>query len=421
MARATALAAAAAALTLSAAAAGFADPMPESFYDAFATAANATLAQLPNASTYPSNGKAGSYGWSTSGYSGWTSGFFPGQLWRLYNRSSTVAPSADAGWWAANAAARTSPLAPEQFDASTHDVGFIVYTSFGAQWHLTGNETARDIAVQTAVTLCSRYSPVVGCLQSWGVHPPPNHEFEVIADNMLNLELLWWAGGATGNETMLAIANSHTQHMMRDLFQPFAPGCVWHLIVYDDRDGSIISRSSTPQGLGNNTVWSRGQAWIVHGFAIAFRFTGNASYLAQAQAAADCFIRLTTACCGNAQYNYAPFWDFNVTAPSISVDTSAMMIAASGIIEIAWHTTDEAQRAAYLAFAKTLLDSVVANYVFTPAANDAVLRNGTVTYPLAGVSIIYADYYAMQAAMRWDATPAAWREAAAELMPLRAA
>ncbi len=108
--------------------------------------------------------------------------------------------------------------------------------------------------------------------------------------------------------------------------------------------------------------------------------------------------------------------DFNVTAPSISVDTSAAMIAADGMIEIAWNTADPAKRASYLAFAKATLDSVVEAYTFSADQNDAVLANGTVTFPLAGISIIYADYYLLEASMRWDATPLAWRQEAVEYM-----
>lgn len=236
---------------------------------------------------------------------------------------------------------------------------------------------------------------------------------------MMNLELLWWAGTYTGNQTMLDIANSHSQHMIRDLFQPFAPGCVWHLITYNDTDGSILNRSSTPQGLGLDTVWSRGQSWIVNGFTIAYRFTQNPAYLQAAQDAADCFIRLTTLCCGNDLYNWIPLWDFNVTAPQISIDTSAALIAANGMIELSWYVTDSGAKAKYLAFAKTILDSVNTNYMFTADQNDAVVMNGTVTYPTAGISIIYADYYFLDSLMRWDATPQESKEAALALLPLQ--
>lgn len=386
---------------------------PSDIINRFEQMANQTIAQLTSSTQYPSNGNpGGKYGWLTSSYSGWTSGFFPGLLWQLYNITSNP-------YYLNQAYTFTNGLAPEQFDTSTHDVGFIVFTSFGAEYKITGNSTAKAIVYQTAQSLATRYSPIVHCTQSWGVHPPPNHQFEVIADNMMNLELLWWTGYEFNNQTLLDIANNHSHKMITDLFQPFLSGVVWHLIIYNDTTGDILSRSSTPQGLAVNSVWSRGQAWIVNGFTIAYRFTQNNDYLLAAQNASDAFIRLLTNCCGNTVYNWAPFWDFNVTAPNINVDTSAAMIATSGIIELAWYTTDSNKRSAYLAFAKTVLDEVTANYMFDPSENDAVLKNGTVTYPTAGISIIYADYYLLQAITRWEATPTWMKDEATSKIPFR--
>lgn len=384
--------------------------------------ANATLASLNGVTTmYPTNGYQSATpgsAWQYSSYSGWTSGFFPGLLLRLANYSRDRS-ELGYNWWLQNGQAWTAGLAPEQFDDTTHDIGFILYTSYGELLSLTGDSTAQKILLQAAETLTKRYSPVVGCIRSWGsidTHP----KFEVIADNMINLELLWWAGQVSGNSSYWTIARSHADHMMRDLFQPWtvAQGGVWHLIVYNDTNGNIISRSSTPQGLGNNTVWSRGESWSLYGFTMAYRYTRDAKYLAQAQAAAEFWIAAVTECCGNDAYNWAPLWDFNTTqATGISVDTSAMMVAASGLIELSWYA-DAADAARYLGFAKTALDSAMANYLFDPvdATNVAALRNGTVTYPLAGIPIIYGDYYLLEAAMRYDATPKALRDAA--VMPL---
>jgi unsaturated chondroitin disaccharide hydrolase len=375
--------------------------------------ANATIASTKSTTAYPTNGdpKSGA-GWVTSGYSGWTSGFWPGLLWKLFNYTTVVSPDTSSTWWGDNAAAWTSGIAPEQFDTGTHDVGFMVYTSFGPQWHLTQNATARAICLRTATSLASRFVPSVGAIRSWG-QPNAQHTCEVIADNMMNLELLWWAAKESGNTTFSDIANSHSKTMIKDLYQPFNPGCAWHLITYNDTDGSIISRSSTPQGLGVNTVWSRGQSWTVNGFMIAFRFTQDAAYLAQAQAAADCFIRLTTATTADS-FHWMPLWDFNVTASQANIDTSAGMIAASGMIELSWALplTEGAQ---YAAYAYRLLESA-RNYWSYDGSNDALLRNGTVTYPLSGIPIIYADYYYVQGWMQWDATPQALKEAALALL-----
>jgi hypothetical protein len=282
-------------------------------------------------------------------------------------------------------------------------------------WHLTGNQTAREYLHTTAASLCTRFNAKVGCLRSWNnAAKEPSNWFKVIADNLMNLELLWWAGNDTGNSTFTAIAHSHTRRMMRDLFQPFNPGCAWHLITYDESTGSVLNRSSTPQGLGLNTVWSRGQAWAINGFVIAHRFTGEAAYLAQALAAADCFLRLLGACCGEGTpFLGVPLWDFNVTGDARWVDTSAAMIAAEALVELSWSAGAAGPR--YLAAAMDLIGAVETHFVFADKENDAVIKNGTVTFPLAGISIIYGEFYHLVASMKLDATPRALREAAEAL------
>jgi hypothetical protein len=204
------------------------------------------------------------------------------------------------------------------------------------------------------------------------------------------------------------MAMSHADHMIRDIFQPFSPGCVWHMIVYNYSDGGIISRSSTPQGLGNNTVWSRGQAWSTYGFAIAYRYTGLSRYLAAAQASAECFLRLLSV----ASDNMIPYWDFNATAPHNAIDTSAAAIFASGLIEIAWYTADPDTKTRYLSAAQRILASLTTTYLEPPARSPGFFANGTTTYPQYGIPIIYGDYYGLEALQKWDATSAGERASA---------
>ena len=274
-----------------------------------------------------------------------------------------------------------------------------MFTTFGQMWLQKHDPVARKVLLQTADSLATRFSPIIGCTRSWNSPKSEPNTFLVIADNLMNLELLWWAGQESGNVTYTEIATSHADKMIQDLFQPFNPGCAWHLITYDQNTGALLNRSSTPQGLGLDTVWARGQAWSVYGFTMAFRYSRQPRYLQQAQAAAQCFIRLVTDCCGNDVYNWAPFWDFNVTGAAISVDTSAMAIVASALAELDGYVAG----AGYGDFARKLVNAAGDSYLFGAGENDAVLKNGTVTYPLAGVSIVYGDYYLLEAVRKLNA------------------
>jgi unsaturated chondroitin disaccharide hydrolase len=288
--------------------------VPPALYQLIATQANATLAQVGGGNAYPTQGAQGKDGvwrWQTdAGYGNWVGAFQGGILWKLANYSAAAGDAAAAEWWQAAGNARGAYMAANQFNTGTHDVGFMLLPLFLQQYQQTGNTSARDILINGAHSLAQRFSKVVGCFESWGPINPPNHQFEVIIDNMLNTELPLWVAQETGNATLRDMVLSHADRMISDVYQPFNPGCVWHLVTYDDRTGAILNRSSTPQGLGLNTVWSRGQGWATYGYAMAYRYTQKAAYLQTAASSADCFIRLTGLCCAA---DAIPLWDFNAT------------------------------------------------------------------------------------------------------------
>ena len=227
-----------------------------------------TLARLgaaPGSPSYPSktakNATTGEWEWTTS--SGWTSGFFPGTLWLLANRTG------DAELFAA-AKAYTAGRAVEANNTGTHDVGFMVFDSFGKGIELggavlsAGERAAYGATVQqAAASLASRYSNVVQMTRSWG-QKTDNKQFEVIIDNLMNLELLFWAAehappaattttdAARLREIAVNTATNMGRHWIR------ADGSTFHLVVFDPATGAVKSRSGTPQGLATNSTWARG-------------------------------------------------------------------------------------------------------------------------------------------------------------------
>jgi len=378
----------------------------DTFYTLVATHANATLAQIPQPNLYPTQGACqGCSTWATGNYNSWVAGFFSGTLLSLFADARRQGDETGAARWLAAAIAKNEDLALNQNNTGTHDVGFMVFTSLGHQYLLTGNTTAGNITLRTATSLSTRFVPAIGAIQSWGAYPPPNGQSEVIIDNMLNLELLWWAG-KQGNQTFTDIATSHADTMIRDIFQPFNEGCVWHMNTYDFKTGKLLNRSSVPQGLGLNTVWSRGQSWSIRGFAIAYRYTQLPRYLDAAQASVECFMRLLDV--AHDPVSGLPLWDFNATeAKLFASDSSALAIATAGIIEIAL-ASDAATKTRYLAAARRYLDILLSpGVLFSPAQSDALLNNGTTSFPQYGIALPYGDYYLFEAVRYWDELPAA--------------
>jgi hypothetical protein len=348
----------------------------------------ATVQQLKTKGTlgtlYPSNSVIvdGKSEWDTTKSGGWTSGFLPGTLWKLYNitKDDNLLSLAQI---------LTEGLSSQQHNTGTHDVGFIIFSSFGSGYLITGNQSYHPVILTTSDSLATRYNPIVGCIRSWnGAH------FQVIIDNMMNLELLWWSSLNGGNHTHFDMAASHADHMIRDCIKP--DGSSYHLIDYDPDTGAVLSRTNTPQGYPNG-VWSRGEAWALYGFTMSYRYSKFQRYLNTANLIASYLL---------AQFpsDFVYHWDFKAPPTLPQRDTSAAAIAASAFLELATYVPQNAKQ--YVQAAENILTSLAtSSYLANPQTSDAVLLHGCEGYQApCDVSLIYADYYFTEALVRYKFT-----------------
>jgi unsaturated chondroitin disaccharide hydrolase len=324
--------------------------------------------------------------WRTTPAREWTSGFFAGCLW--YMNEFTKDP------FFKNAAERwTAGVADQQFDTGTHDVGFKIFNSYGNGYRLYPSEEYKSVILQAARTLTTRFNPIVGCIKSWDNR---RWQYPVIIDNMMNLELLFWSAEHGGTKRMREIAISHAEKTMRNHFRP--DGSTYHVLDYDTTTGKVIARN-THQGYSDESVWSRGQAWAVYGFTMTYRFTKDGRFLKTAQRAADYFI-------GHLPPDGVPYWDFQ--APGIANeprDVSAAAIAASALFELSQYPETEAERTRYLRVVEKILRSLCsAPYIAEGTNSHALLNHAVGSKPgnsEVDVSLIYADYYFIEAMMRY--------------------
>lgn len=283
---------------------------------------------------YPRSTKKGG-SLSTTDIYGWTSGFFPGTLWFLYEFTNDSC-------WKEKAVEWTLPLEPNRTNTKDHDVGFMMYNSFGKGFALTKNESYRDILVQTANSLMTRYNPNVHSIQSWeggkSHHDTIIWQFPVIIDNMMNLELLFWAARETGDKKYYDVAVTHANTTIKNhLREDFS---CYHVVDYDTITGEVRDRA-TAQGYADNSAWARGQAWGIYGFTMVYRETGDSKYLSVAQKMADFFLHNPSL-----PEDKVPLWDFNAGQDGytkkwkfdetkigyIPRDASAAAIAASALL-----------------------------------------------------------------------------------------
>jgi len=314
----------------------------------------------------------------------WTSGFFAGELWMLYR--STNKPE-----WRAQAEVFTAPLEKEKFNGGTHDMGFKIYCSYGTA--LTVNGAYKDVIIQAAKTLSTRFNPKVGCIRSWD-HHKEQWGFPVIIDNMMNLELLFAATRLTGDSSFYKIAVSHANTTMKNHFR--ADYSSYHVVDYDTATGKVVKKN-THQGYADESAWARGQAWALYGYTMCYRETRNTVYLQQAENVAKFILNHP-----NLPADKIPYWDFNAPGiPNEPRDASAAAVMASGLEELSWYSKNKKE---YHQVAVTILKNLTKNYRSPIGENKGfILIHSTGSKPAnseVDVPLNYADYYYLEALMR---------------------
>ena len=345
-----------------------------------------TVQECGDSLLYPRNTLPGGR-WKTVHIRDWTSGFFPGILWYMHEMTGRGSFAQEAKRW-------TEGLTPLQWYSGSHDVGFMVFCSFGNGYRLTKTESYKTVILQTASTLATRFNPTVGCIKSWDNR---KWAYPVIIDNMMNLELLFWASQNGGTRQMYDIAVRHAETTMRNHFRP--DGSTYHVLNYDSTNGSVVWKG-THQGYADGSCWSRGQAWAMYGFTMTYRFTRDPRFLQTAQRAADYFL-------DHLPPDHVPYWDFNAPGiPDEPRDVSAGAIAASALLELSRFMNEQPAKEQYFRAAVSILEALsVQPYFRESEASAGILKYAVGNRPGGSeidVSLIYGDYYFIEALIRYQ-------------------
>ncbi|MBQ5997672.1 MAG: glycoside hydrolase family 88 protein [Bacteroidales bacterium] len=324
----------------------------------------------------------------TSNSSWWTSGFFGGQLWNLYDYSHNDSLR----MWAED---YTMRVADQRFTTDNHDVGFMIFCSFGNGYRITGNPRYREIIDTASQSLITRFKPSTGCIRSWDDR---RWQYAVIIDNMMNLEMLMWAGKTFHNPVYTDIAVTHANTTMKNHFRP--DYSTWHVVSYDTITG-IPDRKQTAQGYNDDSAWARGQSWGLYGYTMMFREARDSAYLRQAEHIADFLIGHP-----NMPEDKIPYWDYNAPdIPDALRDVSSGAIMCSALIELADYT-DAERSATYMAVAEQQLKSMCSPTYRAPLGENCnfLLMHGVGNMPGRSeidVPLTYADYYYVEAMLRY--------------------
>ena len=318
----------------------------------------------------------------------WCSGFFAGTLWQMYQYSHEQ-------YWRENAVSNTWLIESAKWHKGTHDLGFMIGDSFGKAYLLTGEQSYRDVMLQAARTLCTRFSPKVGCIRSWD-HNADKWKFPVIIDNMMNLEMLFEAYQLTGDKSFYDIAVSHANVTMKNHFR--GDYSSFHVVDYDPMTGTVRSRV-THQGFSDDSFWSRGQGWALYGYTMCYRYTHDRRYLEQAKNVAKFLFSLK-----NMPEDGIFYWDMKDPAiPDAPRDASSAALVASAFYELQGYVDAELGKQ-YKAYADKIVNSLIDHYQAPVGSNQGFLLLHSTGHKPGNseidVPINYADYFYMEALQR---------------------
>ena len=316
----------------------------------------------------------------------WTSGFYPGNLWLLYQLTGNEKFKEHATKW-------TALVEKEKYNDRTHDMGFKVYCSFGQGSKVQPNNIYNDIIIKSAKTLSTRFNKNVASIRSWDFKKDV-WEFPVIIDNMMNLELLFEATRISGDSSYHNIAVSHANTTLKNHFRD--DNSSYHVVVYDTITGEAKDKV-THQGFNDDSAWARGQAWGIYGYTMAYRYTKDVNYLNQAKSNLEFYLNHPIL-----REDGIPYWDFRDPAiPNAVRDVSAATIVASACYEL----YEQEPHDLYKTYADKVLKTLQSKeYIITPDVEAPfILQHSTGNWPKKDEMdepIIYCDYYFLEALLR---------------------
>lgn len=344
----------------------------------------------------PSIGEAGGLTYLRCNDRDWVDSFWCGQLWLAWDETR------DEAFFAAARAQRPYFAARLDRPAShDHDLGFLYSLSTVADYLLTGDEAARALSLRAANALAGRCNRAGQFIQAWNAPPGAAPEAarrlrgKIIIDCMMNLGLLFWAARESGRAELAEIGIAHADTNTRYIIRP--DDSTYHTYDFDPATGAPLG-GFTAQGFADESCWSRGHAWAIHGYTQTYRHTGEPRFLATARRLADWALAHLPA-------DGVPFWDYRLTpaAPPYR-DSSAAAIEAAGLLSLAATLGDDPAAAArYREPAERILRALIDGYTtFGHPEAEGLLIHGAshVKRGRADTMLPYGDYFFVEALLR---------------------
>lgn len=314
----------------------------------------------------------------------WTNGFWAGMLWQVYHASGN-----ELFMEYARKTEESLDKAFDDFVGLHHDVGFMWLHTAVADYRLTGNEKSLKRGLHAATLLAGRYNSIGKYIRAWN----GDKSGWMIVDCLMNLPILYWAGKEMNDPRFAYIANAHADTALKSLMRE--DGSCNHIAVFNPENGELLELPEG-QGYAVGSSWSRGQAWALYGYALAYLHSKEERYLAAAKKAAHYFISNVVLT------DYVSLVDFRAPKDPVMWDTTAAACAACGLLQIA-EMVPELEKNFYYEHAVRILRALEKEHCNWNPEEDGILQNGTAAYHRVEdthVPIIYGDYFFVEGILR---------------------
>jgi unsaturated chondroitin disaccharide hydrolase len=328
--------------------------------------------------------------WGYVDYHDWTSGFFAGSLWQMYNR--TLSKS-----WRLSAASLTTPLAAGK--AEPDDTGFRFSTAYQNLYNTMQVPADKQVLIDAAAAKIATFNSKVGMFKTQAYIAPKSKNssanFMVLMDHTMDLELIYTAARYTNNQSWIDKANSHLSKLIQTMIRP--DGGTYQLGYYNATTGAFVE-GETKQGLDDQSTWARGQAWAIYSLTNAYAQTGRSDFLDAAKKVANFYVN-------HLPTDFVPNYDFNAPQNSSTPkDSSAAAVATSALLKLASLLAGTADGAKYKQVAEGAINSLCgSNYLAEGSTSHGILLHGAkwVAKGLKDNSLAYGDYYFLEALNRY--------------------
>ncbi|MBU0476251.1 MAG: glycoside hydrolase family 88 protein [Bacteroidetes bacterium] len=277
----------------------------------------------------------------------WFSGFIGGELWNMYD----ITGNEELKLRAIKHADSLIQFASIDY---THDMGFIFLPTLVETYKRTGDVKYKNAAIKAARMLAKRFNQNGNYIRAWGKLGSKNNAGLMIIDTMMNLELLFWAAGESGDYTLYDIAYKHAITCLNENVR--SDYSSFHVVEFNPESGEVVKRF-THQGATDESTWARGQAWGIYGFANAYKYTGDERFLNASKKMAKYFLNYLPA-------DSVPYWDLSLSGDNVPRDASAATIAASGLYLLSDLSQNKNDYLNYKKSATIIAKSVINKYSF---------------------------------------------------------